>query len=70
MLLIQGKSLSLICGALKWLVDNEQREKERIEAILSGEVPAISTDHEEGEKMKDTSSGGRANESSGQSFGS
>ena len=28
--------MSMICGALKWLCDNEQREKERVEKILSG----------------------------------
>lgn len=36
----KGKSLSLICGALKWLVDSEEREKARIEAVLAGELPA------------------------------
>lgn len=35
----QGKSLSLICGALKWLVDSEQRDKERVEAVLAGRLP-------------------------------
>lgn len=32
----QGKSLSLICGALKWLTDCEQRDREREEQILAG----------------------------------
>ena len=39
---MQGKSLSLICGALKWLTDFNQREKERIDAILAGKIPAAS----------------------------
>lgn len=30
--------MSLICGALKWLVDSEEREKARIEAVLAGEL--------------------------------
>ena len=38
--LFKGKSLSLICGALKWLVDSEERKKVRIEAVLAGELPA------------------------------
>ena len=37
--LFKGKSLSLICGALKWLVDSEERDKARIEAVLAGELP-------------------------------
>ena len=37
---LQGKSLSLICGALKWLADCEQRERERVDAILAGKMPA------------------------------
>ncbi|XP_033632189.1 ATP-dependent DNA helicase DDX11-like [Asterias rubens] len=32
-----GKSLSLICGALKWLTDFQQKEREAIEAIIKGE---------------------------------
>ena len=35
----KGKSLSLICGALKWLVDSEEREKAKMEAVLSGKLP-------------------------------
>ena len=35
----KGKSLSLICGALRWLVDSEERDKARIEAVLAGELP-------------------------------
>ena len=38
--LFKGKSLSLICGALKWLVDSEERDKARIEAVLAGKLPA------------------------------
>lgn len=36
----QGKSLSIICGALKWLVDKEEQEGERLDAVLSGRLPA------------------------------
>ena len=36
----QGKSLSIICGALKWLVDREGRDKERLDAVLEGKLPA------------------------------
>ena len=35
---MQGKSLSLICGALKWLVDHEEHHKKKLEAVLSGSV--------------------------------
>jgi len=31
-----GKSLSLICGSLKWLQDYEEKQKKEIENILSG----------------------------------
>ena len=31
--------MSLICGALKWLVDSEEREKAKLEAVLSGKLP-------------------------------
>ena len=31
--------MSLICGALKWLVDSEEREKAKMEAVLSGKLP-------------------------------
>ena len=30
--------MSLICGALKWLVDSEEREKAKIEAVLAGKL--------------------------------
>ena len=33
-LCIQGKSLSLICGALKWLKDFQDRQKQELEALL------------------------------------
>ena len=36
---LKGKSLSLICGTLKWLVDSEERDKAKIEAVLAGELP-------------------------------
>lgn len=32
----------MICGALKWLTDFNQREKERVDAILAGKIPAAS----------------------------
>ena len=31
--------MSLICGALKWLVDSEEREKAKIAAVLAGKLP-------------------------------
>ena len=31
--------MSLICGALKWLADSEERDKARIEAVLAGDLP-------------------------------
>ena len=34
--MLQGKSLSVICGALRWLVDSEQRDREAVERTLSG----------------------------------
>ena len=30
----QGKSLSLICGALTWLKDHEERQRKEVQAIL------------------------------------
>lgn len=33
---IQGKSLSVICGALRWLEDSERRDRERVEQTLTG----------------------------------
>jgi hypothetical protein len=44
----KGKSLSLICGALKWLVDGEERDKARIEAVLAGELPPSALEPEPG----------------------
>lgn len=32
----QGKSMSLICGALKWLKDSDERDKNEAEKILAG----------------------------------
>ena len=32
----QGKSLSLICGALRWLEDSESRDRQRVEQTLAG----------------------------------
>lgn len=34
----QGKSLSLICGALKWLEDHEKKQRESFENMLSGNL--------------------------------
>lgn len=31
----QGKSLSLICGALRWLQDHEQRKREELKAAIA-----------------------------------
>ena len=39
----QGKSLSVICGALKWLVDCEERDRQREEQILSGNPSTSAT---------------------------
>ena len=33
--MLQGKSLSLICGALRWLQDFEERERRELEALLA-----------------------------------
>ena len=33
-LLLQGKSLSLICGALTWLQDFEERKKAELQLLL------------------------------------
>ena len=35
---MQGKSLSLICGALRWLLDHEEQERLKVEAVLSGSL--------------------------------
>ncbi|XP_064405283.1 ATP-dependent DNA helicase DDX11-like isoform X2 [Halichondria panicea] len=43
-----GKSLSLICGALQWLLDHEQREAMKVEAVLSGSLsPSALDDHKQ-----------------------
>ena len=34
-IILQGKSLSLICGALTWLQDYEERQRRELEALLS-----------------------------------
>ena len=34
---LQGKSLSLICGALKWLHDFQAKQKEEVCAVLNEE---------------------------------
>ena len=33
----QGKSMSLICGALKWLKDSDERDKSEADNILTGQ---------------------------------
>lgn len=35
---MQGKSLSLICGALTWLKDYEEKKKEEAARLLQGEM--------------------------------
>ena len=35
----QGKSLSIICGALRWLLDREKKDKENLTALLEGKLP-------------------------------
>ena len=35
-ILKQGKSLSLICGALTWLRDYEEKQKKEVEQLLKG----------------------------------
>ncbi len=32
--MLQGKSLSLICGALTWLKEHEERQRQEVEALL------------------------------------
>ena len=39
---VQGKSLSIICGAVKWLLDREERDAEHLKAVLEGKLPATS----------------------------
>ena len=34
---LQGKSMSLICGALKWLKDSDERDKKEAEEVLTGQ---------------------------------
>lgn len=40
---LQGKSLSLICGALSWLTDYEERRKQEAAALLQEGEAALST---------------------------
>ena len=35
--LLQGKSLSLICGALTWLKEYEEKQRKELEALLAEE---------------------------------
>lgn len=39
---MQGKSLSIICGAVRWLLDREERDREQLRAVLEGKLPATS----------------------------
>lgn len=39
----QGKSLSLICGALSWLTDNEEKRRQEAAALLQEGEAALST---------------------------
>lgn len=41
--LIQGKSLSLICGALSWLSDHEEKRRQEAAALLQEGEAALST---------------------------
>ena len=34
MFFTQGKSLSLICGAVKWLLDHEKQQQEEFEQLI------------------------------------
>lgn len=49
---LQGKSLSLICGALRWLEDSEKRDREKMELTLAGCDGTIDTERE-GEDTSD-----------------
>ena len=51
--------MSMICGALKWLCDNEQREKERLEKILSGTLPVTQAEPSDKNANKSTATGGQ-----------
>ncbi len=42
-LLTQGKSLSLICGALSWLTDHEEKRRQEAAALLQEGEAALST---------------------------
>ena len=39
---MQGKSLSVICGSLRWLGDSERRDREAVERALAGDTTATS----------------------------
>lgn len=41
--LTQGKSLSLICGALSWLTDHVERRRQEAAALLQDGEAALST---------------------------
>ncbi|CAH1785016.1 unnamed protein product [Owenia fusiformis] len=46
-----GKSLSLICGALKWLKDFEEKQKKELEMLL--EAKSVSQEQQEAAEAKD-----------------
>lgn len=51
----QGKSLSIVCGCLKWLTDHQEKETRRLEAILAGNLSALPS--VENEEMKEDGKG-------------
>lgn len=42
-----GKSLSIICGALKWLEDHIKKQEERIASVLSGKSEICASEQTE-----------------------
>ncbi|XP_078603430.1 ATP-dependent DNA helicase DDX11-like [Branchiostoma floridae x Branchiostoma japonicum] len=47
-----GKSLSLICGALKWLQDHEDRQRREVEEILDGAKQSPSSEQNKNDSAK------------------
>ena len=55
----QGKSLSLICGALRWLEDSESRDRQRVEQMLDGGAgPSTGTEIQDVDSGEKTSGSG------------
>ncbi|XP_077984674.1 ATP-dependent DNA helicase DDX11-like [Glandiceps talaboti] len=48
-----GKSLSLICGALTWLRDHEERQRQELEDILQGKVTLTTGESKETQQSTD-----------------